>query len=149
VGLVVSALIIPGQISKAREASEREQARQQAKQSAAAAEESNRAEALANAEKYVAEFEAQYCQLLNSALKDSEFRRFISNEANDMSEADEDVVKEKYYVGLVEIYTKYTSLGVTLGADRANFVSPVLELHIGSYGLSNDSTNIIAQCSAY
>lgn len=148
IAVVVSALVIPSQISKAREASAKEQARQQAKQSAAAAEESKRADALANAEKYVAEFETQYCELLNSALKDSEFRRFISNIwTSDMSEADKDVVKEKYYVGLVEIYTKYTSLGVNLGADRANFVSPILELHPVSY--RGDSTNVISQCSAY
>ena len=149
IGVIVSALIIPSQISKAREASAKEQARQQAKQSAAAAEESSRADALANAEKNIAEFETQYCQLLNSALKDSEFRRFISNERNDMTEVETDVVNEKYYVDLVEIYTSYTSLGVALGADRANFLSPILELHVGSYGWKNDSTSIIAQCSAY
>ena len=149
IGIVVSALVIPGQISKARQASEKEQARQQAKQSAAAAQESSRADALANAENLIAEFETQYCQLLNSALKDSEFRRYIDAAGNDMTEAERDVIKEKYDVGLTEIYTKYTSLGIELGDERQNYLSPIFELHISSYGFQNDSNEIISKCSAY
>lgn len=149
IGIVICAIVIPGQISKARESSEKEQTRQQAMKSAAAADDTDRANAIATAENDIAEFETQYCALLNTASKDSGFKRYIGSDFYDLSEAEKDVVKEKYIVNLTEIYTKYTSLGVRLGADRGKYVSPILELHVTSYWGPGDTDEIIAKCSAY
>jgi ribosomal protein L40E len=134
IGIVVSIIVL----SKAREANQREQIRQQARQEISATIERNRVDAVATAEKDIAYLESRYCELLDFWIK------------ADLGE------RRDIYYDLAELYVSYVIMGVRLASDRASFLSPILELpvtvafHEGYYNEASSVstvTEIIAQCS--
>jgi hypothetical protein len=147
VGIVLSLLIVPNQVVKAREESERALVKEQKIAAAEAAKASEQSGAVASAAQDIAAIEAKYCSILDAATQDSEFQRYINWNTYNMSEVERDAVKEMFIVDLQTLYTEYTSIGVKLGSERENFLSPILELHLYSYDRKDDISKIVAQCS--
>jgi hypothetical protein len=140
--LSISAVVIPNQITKSREAA----ALEEKKESAAAANAKKQAIAVSSAPEDISEVELKYCTLFATAVKDPMYQDYM---IYFLSEAEEDQVEENYVIGLRQIYTEYTSIGVNLGSERPNYLSPILELHSPGLGhpSRSDTEEVLAKCS--
>ena len=142
--LSISAVVIPNQITKSREAASLEKKKEEA-----AVEKANKQASVASsAAENISLIESQYCSLLAVAIQDPMYQQYERNWTV-LSEAERDIVKENYIIGLRQLYTEYTSIGVDLGSERPNYLSPILELHSPGLGYPGGSktAEVLAKCS--
>ena len=142
--ITIAAVAIPYQISKAREASQMQQTLADAQK----AKEIKQAKVVASAEKDISEIENKFCALFKAALEDPQFQRYVSGQT--VSASEEAELEEIFILDLRRLYTEYTSIGVNLGSDRGDFLSPIMEESPpGYWGQVSDEKllNISVLCS--
>jgi hypothetical protein len=113
VGLVVSALIIPGQLMNAQQANEEDRIRQQQRASAAAADEA----AVLSAKEALPAIEARYCEIIFAAVDDPDFYPTIRQNEVVPREAPIAVL---YLLPLVELNDEYDVLTRNLKGNQVS-----------------------------